>query len=92
MWVGFSFRNTSSSVLVKPITAEVFNPPEVNRGVLLKAKWARYIRAMPSNRNNFFIDFYDFTDLSMITPISNGELQKYNYVRKITPIYFDYTD
>src|SRR6185312_10720797 len=78
MWVGFSFRNTSSSVLVKPITADVFNPPDVNRGVLLKAKCARYIRAMPSKRNNFFIDFMISPILRMITPMPNRDLQKYN--------------
>ena len=55
MWVGFSFRITSSSVFVKPIIAEVFKPAEVNRGLLLNAKCARYIKANASRRNSFFI-------------------------------------
>ena len=35
--VGFSFVSTSFRVLQKPITAEVFNPLELIRGLLIKA-------------------------------------------------------
>src|SRR5476651_163627 len=59
MWLGFSFFMTSNRVLVNPKIADVLKPFEVKRGVLLKAKCARYIRAIPSSRNNFFITDFD---------------------------------
>jgi hypothetical protein len=40
MCVGFSFVRISISVLVKPKMADVLNPFELIRGLLLKAKYA----------------------------------------------------
>src|SRR5690606_6092469 len=54
MCVGCWLFSTSSNVFTNPKTADVLKPAEVRRGVLLNAKYALYIKAIPSNRNNFF--------------------------------------
>jgi hypothetical protein len=54
MWLGFSLFKISNKVFVNPKIAEVLNPFELIRGLLLKAKYALYINARASNKNNFF--------------------------------------
>ena len=54
MWLGFSLFKISNKVFVNPKIAEVLNPFELIRGLLLKAKYALYIKARASNKNNFF--------------------------------------
>jgi hypothetical protein len=41
-------------VLTKPKEAEVFSPLELIRGLFINAKYALYIRAVPSTRNRDF--------------------------------------
>ena len=52
MCVGSSFLSMSSRVLTKPITAEVLNPFEFILGFLLNAKYALYMSAYASSKNN----------------------------------------